>query len=149
MLLHLGSDGDILDGFDNLDPKIDGWTFEAGLPYADGSVNGITISHALMYVDLVNWPAVCAEFFRVLRHDGVVRITEDDTESAESGRYQQMYPGAACATGPSMVRTFLERAGFAVMDCDCTQTFFENIKLLIAHREHKVPKYVFYIEGIR
>jgi ubiquinone/menaquinone biosynthesis C-methylase UbiE len=148
-LLHLGCDDDIRAGFDNLDRKINGWTFESGLPYADSSVNGITISHALMYVTKDDWPGICKEFYRALCVDGVVRITEDDTESTHSGRYKVLYPGAAIATGPVMARMFLESAGLTVKDCAHNQTFFSTNALLIAHREHKVPKYVFYAEGIK
>ena len=48
--LNLGSKYRKLPGFDNLD-KLFGWYFQEGLPqYADQSVDGITISHALMFL---------------------------------------------------------------------------------------------------
>jgi glycosyltransferase involved in cell wall biosynthesis len=51
-------------GFVNLDKAL-GWRFEDGLHrFPDGTVAGITISHALMYVELADWPLVCAEFAR-------------------------------------------------------------------------------------
>lgn len=146
-LLHLGCDGDIRPGFDNLDQSIDGWRFESGLPYPDACVDGITISHALMYVQPTDWPAACLEFFRVLRRGGVVRITEDDTESPESGRFGVVYPGARCATGPAMAGMFLRESGFTVKICSATETLFHDGSLLIAHRENRKPKFVFYIEG--
>jgi ubiquinone/menaquinone biosynthesis C-methylase UbiE len=146
-LLHLGCDDAFMSGFDNLDPKINGWTFESGLArYADCSVDGITISHALMYVAEADWSAVLTEFFRVLAPDGVVRITEDDTQTLDSARYEQPYAGAHCNTGPEMARRHLETAGFDVHDCTAYSTTFATAQLLIAHRE-RVPRFVFYIEG--
>lgn len=148
-LLHLGCDGDLRPGFDNLDKaggKLPGWTFESGLPYGPLSVDGITVSHALMYVAERDWPFVVGEFYRVLKPGGVVRITEDDTESPASGRYRQLYPGAAIATGPQMAARHLAAAGFAVRHCRADQTHFVDGSLLIAHRD---PSFVFYIEGIK
>lgn len=147
-LLHLGCADDVREGFDNLDRSIDGWTFESGLPqYASASVAGITISHALMYVPLYRWAEVCAEFYRVLMPGGVVRITEDDTERPSSPRYWKPYPGAACETGPVMARSILGAVGFYVRDCEADEA--SDPRLIIAHRAHKVPNYVFYIEGIK
>ena len=56
MRLNLGcGEEHLIDGFVNLDART-GWHFEDGLPYPDGSVEAITISHALMYVPLSAWP---------------------------------------------------------------------------------------------
>lgn len=149
VLLHLGCGNDLRVGFDNLDAK-NGWRFEDGLPhYADGSVDGITISHALMYVEEQNWRAVMFEFFRVLRRGGVVRITEDDCETPGSLRKQMPWPGAAILTGPNMVLDSLQQAGFVPYLCTAKDTHFVNDSLLIAHREHKTTKYFFYAEGVK
>lgn len=148
-LLHLGCADDIRPGFDNLDLKIDGWTFESGLPYPQESVHGITISHALMYVNVADYEWVFSEFHRVLVPSGVVRITEDDTEDPASARYGVVYPGAKIMTGPRMMAHFLSKAGLSVVHVNASQTCFQGNSLLIAHREQKVPRYVFYIEGVK
>lgn len=148
MKLHLGCDDDIREGFENLDPKINGWTFESGLPYADASVDAITISHALMYVNPQDWLNVCAEFFRVLQQDGVVRITEDDTESATSPRSWNPWKGAKTLTGPGMASLYLRKAGFRVSICGPYDTRYKDTSILIHHRI-AIPNYVFYIEGIK
>src|SRR5262249_40178700 len=75
--LNLGGGINPIRGFDNLD-KSEGWTFEDGLGfYADDTVEAVTISHSLMYVDLEEWPAVFAEIARVLQPGGFLRVTED------------------------------------------------------------------------
>lgn len=148
-LLHLGCSDDIRPGFDNLDPIINGWTFQSGLPYADDSVDGITISHALMYVPELEWYPVLTEFHRVLHKFGVVRITEDDCESPHSGRYNKPYPGAAVRTGPYMATRILREVGFFAEMCNAKETRFMDESLLISHRENKQPRYVFYVEGVK
>lgn len=146
-LLHLGCGQDRLAGFDNLDPKINGWKFENGLPYLSDSVDGITISHALMYVEAKDWPFVFSEFYRVLMPGGVVRITEDDCETETSPRFTDPWPGYKTLTGPAMTKIALDFAGFKAHICRANQTFFPSGALLIAHREYKVPNYVYYAEG--
>lgn len=146
-LLHLGCSDDIREGFDNLDAKT-GWRFEDGLPYENESVDGITISHALMYVAPPDLPYVMSEFYRVLKPSGVVRITEDDIETPASARHNDPYPGARLLTGPSMMRHSLQDAGLLGIYCTATETCFSDNSLLIAHRE-KTPWYVFYIEGLK
>lgn len=147
--LHLGCADDIRSGFENFDPKINGWTFQSGLPYPDSTVDGITISHALMYVPKADWPGVVAEFYRALRPGGVVRITEDDCETPNSPRRACLYPGAAVLTGPQFVGQQLRLAGFATHRCSATETLFHDDSLCIAHREHKIPRYIFYMEGVK
>lgn len=134
----------------NLDKSL-GWRFEDGLPdFADGSVDGITVSHALMYVDLPHWPRVMRELARVLKPGGVVRITEDNTEDARSRTYLTGWRGSESAvtmTGPKMARKFLEGAGFTVRAVNATATFHPTRALL--QSQHGEPPDVFYIEGIR
>lgn len=153
-ILHLGCGDDIHPDKTNLDPKINGWTFESGLPmFADGSVDGITISHAIQNIKRENWSSVFGEFYRVLRKEGVIRITDDDTETPSSPRYKKpvMYKGKPVTpTGPGSVRFYLKQAGFRlVMDQKADATLFESVDLLIAHREHKKPHFVFYIEAVK
>lgn len=148
-LLHLGCGDDIREGFDNLDART-GWRFEDGLSaYASGSIAGITISHALMYVSVDDWYDVFREFNRVLVQFGCVRITEDDCESPTSPRSMQPWTGFVSRTGPVAIGHFLTAAGFASHVCKANETHFIDDSLLIAHREDKRPYYVFYIEGIK
>ena len=87
MRLNLGcGEEHLISGFENLDAR-NGWRFEDGLPYPDGSVEAITISHALYLVPLADWPAAFAEFARVLKPGGVIRITEDDATNPASSRF--------------------------------------------------------------
>ena len=147
--LNLGCKRRKLPGFDNLD-KIYGWYFQDGLPqYAEVSVEGITISHALMFLDTFELEKFMKEMRRVLRVDGVVRITEDDTENPLSDMYGTgcVASGPRCLTGPAMMREMLEKAGFTVYDVDRTTTHFIDNSLMQAYRGGP-PKF-FFIEGVK
>ncbi|MEO6508400.1 MAG: methyltransferase domain-containing protein, partial [Patescibacteria group bacterium] len=147
--LNLGSKQRKLPGFDNLD-KIFGWHFQDGLPqYGDNSVEGITISHALMFLTLAELETFMGEMWRVLKNGGVVRITEDDTENPKSSMYKtgNIKSGPNCLTGPKMMRTYLEKAGFTVYDVDRETTHFHDKSLMQAYRGG-APKF-FFIEGVK
>lgn len=138
-----------LPGFVNLDRSL-GWRFEDGLgDFVDGSVAGITTSHALMYVALADWPQAFAEFARVLRPGGVLRITGDDTSDPRSARYGGWRGSepAVTLTDPRMVRRYLENAGFTAHDVTAHATRFQDRSLCQAH--HGQPPDVFFIEGVR
>lgn len=134
----------------NLDKSL-GWRFEHGLgDFADGSVEGITISHALMYVDAPHWPTMFAEFSRVLRPGGVIRITEDDTTNPASRTYPMGWRGsdpAETLTGPAMMRRHLAASGFTVHDVTAETTHFRDRSLL--QDQHGGAPHCFYIEGVR
>lgn len=136
--------------FVNLDKSLD-WRFEDGLAdFVDGSVAGITISHALMYVAEPDWPRVFAEFARVLQPGGVIRITEDETKDPQSARHPHGWQGsqpAVTLTHPAMVRSALERAGFVAYDVSATTTHFADQSLCQA--QHGEAPTVFFIEGVR
>lgn len=147
--LNLGCKRRKLPGFDNLD-KIYGWLFQDGLPqYADSTVDGITISHALCFLTIPELETFAKEMRRVLKVEGVVRITEDDTENPLSVTYQTgcVASGPRCLTGPKMMREMLEKVGFTVYDVDRTTTYFDNASLMQAYRGGP-PKY-FFIEGVK
>lgn len=133
----------------NLDKSL-GWRFEDGLRgFADGTVDGITVSHAMMYVQEDRWPAVLAEFSRVLRPGGVVRITEDDTThpaSSRLGGWRGSEP-AVTLTDAAMARRHLEAAGFTVHDVAEGVSHYRDGSLRQA--QHGQPPHVFFIEGIR
>jgi glycosyltransferase involved in cell wall biosynthesis len=136
-------------GLVNLDKSL-GWRFEDGLgEFVTGSVAGITVSHALMYVPLDCWPYVFGEFARVLAPGGVLRITEDDAISASSSRrggWKGSQP-AVTLTDAAMVRAHMERAGLEVHDVTADTSHHTNRSLCQA--QHGAPPEVFFIEGVR
>ena len=136
-------------GFVNLDKSL-GWCFEDGLgEFVTGSVAGITISHAAMYLPLEKWPYVFSEFARVLAPGGVLRITEDDATSPASARrggWKGSQP-AVTLTDAAMVRAHMERAGLEVHDVAADESRFADRSLCQA--QHGAPPEVFFIEGIR
>lgn len=136
-------------GLVNLDRSL-GWKFEDGLgDFADGSVAGISISHAMMYVALEHWPRVFAEFARVLQRGGVLRITEDDATNPASprlGGWKGSEPAVAI-TGPAMVRHYMELVGFTVHEVTADSSYFPDRSLCQA--QHGAPPDVFWIEGVR
>lgn len=137
-------------GMVNLDKSF-GWRFEDGLgDFADGSVAGITVSHALMYVAIEHWPRIFREFARVLAPEGVIRITEDDSEHPESCLHRQLWRGSEpgiTMTGPAMCRRHLEGAGFTVHDVREDETLYADKSLLQAR--HRPAPHCFWIEGVR
>lgn len=147
MKLNLGSGPNPLDGFVNLD-KNDGWRFEDGLgDYPDGSVEAITISHALMYVALEDWSDAFAEFFRVLEPGGVIRITEDATDNPDSERYGG-FPGATTLTNSRLAACHLEDAGFMRwMWLGACESLFRDSSL--CQDLHGGEPKVFFIEGVK
>lgn len=147
--LNLGCKRRMLAGFDNLD-KIYGWYFQDGLPqYGEASVDGITISHALMFLSVSELEKFTKEMWRVLKVGGVVRITEDDTENPLGDMYQTgcVASGPRCLTGPIMMREMLEKVGFTVYDVDRATTHFCDNSLMQAYRGG--PPQRFFIEGVK
>jgi hypothetical protein len=138
-----------IDGMVNLDKSL-GWRFEDGLgDFLDGSVAGITVSHALMYVAESDWPAVCREFARVLVDGGVVRITEDSTEDPRSSRvggWRGSQP-AVTLTSAEFVKAQLRRAGLVAVDVTADVTQFSDRSLCQA--QHGAAPDVFFVEGVK
>lgn len=146
MRLNLGCGVHMLDGFVNLDAS-NGWRFEDGFPsYEPGCVEAVTISHALMYVPMEDWPAVFAEIARVTARDGVIRITEDNTADPESERFGG-YHDAVTLTTPGLVVENLEQAGFVAAEIAPDKTRFRDRSLI--QRHHGDPPKVFFVEGVR
>lgn len=137
-------------GMVNLDRSL-GWRFEhLLLDFADASVDGITISHALMYVAEERWPTMFEDYARILRPGGVIRITEDDTANPKSKTYPKGWGGSEPAetlTDPAMMRRHLESAGFTVRDVNDDATFFRDRSLI--QSQHGGSPHAFFIEGVR
>lgn len=150
MKLNLGAGKGVsppyMPGFENLD-RCMGWTFESGLPYPDNSVEGVTISHALVCLSESQWDPSLAEIYRVLVLGGVVRITEDDHEN-NSRRCYVPWPANMTLTGPKMMRERLQRAGFTVHDVGREETHFKDRSLIQAYRTAD-PPYYFFMEGVK
>lgn len=144
--LNLGSGLHPIEGFANLDLE-NGWRFENGLlDYADGSIAAITVSHALMYVELSHWPFVFAELARVLEPGGVLRVTEDRTDDLRSARFGGA-PDAVTLTTAGLVRGYMEIAGLVIHDVAPNFSHFRDASLIQNH--HGIPPKVFHVEGVK
>lgn len=142
--LNLGCGPHYLDGFDNLDANT-GWRFEDGLrDYAVEAVEAISISHSAMYLPLELWPKVFADFARVLKPGGIVRITEDSTDDPASERFGGFHD-AVTLTTPTLVRKHLRAAGLTVKKHTATSTGYVDDSLLQAW--HGPEPKVFFLEG--
>ena len=137
-----------LDGFDNLD--LPDWRFQDGLgAYKDESIEGITESHGLMFLPIEDWPALFAEFARVLMRGGVVRITEDATDDPRSERFGGWHD-AVTLTSRSLVSVHLEVAGLRAVDVSPDWSFFKSgTDGSLIQTLHGAPPKVFHIEGIK
>jgi hypothetical protein len=138
-----------LPGLLNLDKRL-GWRFEEGLPFEPHSVAGITVSHAMMFPALQDWPFIFSEFARVLVPGGVVRITEDQTDHPDSQTYPHGWRGsepAVTLTTRALVREHLERAGLVAVDVTPDESTFPDTSL--CQSWHGEPPHVFYIEGVK
>lgn len=134
-------------GMVNLDRSM-GWRFEDGLKdFADHSVAGITISHALMYVHEAEWPPFFSEVSRVLIDGGVVRVTEDDAMnplSSRLGGWKGSEP-AITLTSPEFVIRMMQRSGLAAREVSVNESDFVDMSLVQA--QHGAWPDVFFVEG--
>jgi LmbE family N-acetylglucosaminyl deacetylase len=144
--LNLGGGINPIGGFVNLD-KSAGWMFESGLTdYANASVEAISVSHVLMYIDPERWPFIFDEFARVLQPGGFIRITEDAIGAARSSR-PVIRPGAAIATTPELVLEHLTDVGLAAARVEPDETGFVDGSLI--QQNYGQPPDVFHVEGTK
>ena len=142
--LNLGGGINPIAGFVNLD-RSTGWRFETGLTdYATGSVEAITVSHALMYVAVEEWPFVFGEMARVLDSGGIIRITEDAIGAAGSSR-PSIRPRAAVATSADLVLEHLHAAGLPGRVVAPDETSFRDGSLI--QQNYGAPPDVFHVEA--
>ena len=142
--LNLGGGINPIPGFVNLD-KTTGWTFEQGIPFPDHSVEAITESHALMYVDPTAWSFVFSEIARVLVPGGRLRMTHDNIGGPGSSR-PVIRPRATVATTPDLFLDHLEDAGLAARIVHEDETGFTD-RSLIQQNYGKEPD-VFHVEAV-
>lgn len=143
--LNLGAGAHPLEGFVNLDAA-DGWRFQNGLDeYPDGSVEAVTISHALMYVPLDEWPGVFAEIRRVLEAGGVVRVTEESNDDPAS----RLWGGKRrnTRTSPERVLEQMAAVGLVAKQVTPGRTRFRDKSLI--QQWHGKPPDVFHVEGVK
>lgn len=144
--LNLGGGINPIPGFVNLD-KSAGWMFEDGLgQFPDGSVEAITESHALMYVDIGRWPFVFSEIARVLQPGGTVRMTHDAIGAPGSSR-PVIRPRAAVATTAELVLWHLDRAGIPGRVVAPEETSFVDGSLI--QQNYGCPPDVFHVEAVK
>ena len=83
--LNLGSEDNVLDGFENLDPRWkqfsgvkpwDGWNTR--IPYEDGSAELAVVQHVLMYLARENYDKNLQEIRRVLCLGGKLILKEEE-----------------------------------------------------------------------
>lgn len=141
--LNLGCGSNELDGFVNLDAS-KGWHFEDGLFDADGTIEAITISHALMYVASKDWTFVFSEFVRVLRPGGIVRVTEDATDDPASERFGGWHD-AVTLTSAKLVRKHMRAAGLIAVTQRADQSGFRDLSL--CQSWHGPAPKCFWLEG--
>jgi len=141
--LNLGCGENKLKGFVNLDKK-EGWKFQDGLSnYYDDSIEAITISHAIMYLDDKEVKTFLIEAYRVLKVGGIIRIVEDNV--GEGGR--KKWWSARILTNATMMRELLEDARFEVHNVDLDKTHHIDDSLI--QRFHGDPPKTFHMEGIK
>ena len=168
--LGCGSADEAMPGFVNLDrdPRCgdgSGWMFESGLPgFESGSVDGITISHVLMYVRVRDWMPFLAEAHRVLRPGGVIRVTEDVTDNSESRHWTGHSPryrswdSRVTPTSGILVVVALRLAGFTAREVSENETDFIDGRLCQSRHNDIRPgdylgecqgPHVFFAEGVK
>lgn len=90
--LHLGSAGNYLEGWVNVDligMEADvTWDLRSGIPFPDGSAEAVVLEHVIEHFTLADDLDLLAECFRVLAPGGLVRLGVPDF-----GRYIESYAG--------------------------------------------------------
>lgn len=115
--LNLGSGTHPLDGWVNIDndescvPNVV-HDLHNPLPYEDGSVDEILISHTLMYFTRDEQQLILNECYRVLKTDGVIRVTEDNVFVKIRDEIQQQQYGHGQLVSRIRMKDNMKTAGF-------------------------------------
>jgi len=127
--LNLGSEDNVLEGFENIDPRWEqfkslgvkpwgGWNTR--IPYEDGSAELAIVQHVLMYCKRENYDKNLQEIHRVLCPSGKLILKEE-----ENGVYQWRKLGTKHRSGHIIGSTnlaeispILEKNGFKIVSTD-------------------------------
>lgn len=166
--LNLGAGAFPLEGFLNMDIRTDLESifekrhFEEGIPwyvfkrwdwrnglqdFEDNSVEAITESHSLMYLQVKEYETALKECYRVLRPGHIMRITQDNCEYPDCDKFGLPWGNPDSITGPKMMRRELENVGFTVYDVEPNETRYKNKSLI--QEFHGTPPRVFHIEAVK
>ncbi len=158
--INLDINPDLPARFPDYDMRIwnirDGLVDVLNLPEIEAeSVDAITESHTLMYLRVEEYEKFFRDVFWVLRKGGVFRITEDDCENPDCGKYglpwhgeELKESGPPSITGPKMMRAELEKVGFEVHDMlKWGETLWIDNSLQQNHHGG-IPR-VFYMEAVK
>lgn len=142
MIVNLGSGRYPLTRAVNLDLQ-NGWDAREGLPFYDGTVDAITISHFLMYLTWGEIDWLLADAHRATKPFALVRVTEDDTVFPEN-----VWDGAVTLLTAASTVDALTRAGFTpAAEVGPKETRWRDDALV--QNWHGDPPKVFHVEGVR
>jgi predicted SAM-dependent methyltransferase len=152
--INLDIRGDLDRIFRERDPHlhyiIKQWDLRSGLKdYQDNSIDAITESHTLMYLKVEEYNEIFKEIYRVLKIDGVLRITEDNCERPYEELKKDSLPwgNPDSVTGPRMMRKELSKVFVHIYDMQPEETMFIDKSLI--QNLHGTPPRVFHIEAIK
>ena len=117
--------------------------------FADSSVDLITISHCLNQIDESHQSSIFRELCRILKPGGVLRITDDDVESAASPERGNLHFHALWPTGPRVIGEMLRAAGFRTHVVDKDLTLSGDRSILVSNHPEVPDLALFWIEGIK
>lgn len=144
--LNLGGGLNPIPGYLNLD-RSNGWKFEDGLfEYPDGSVEVVTESHSMMYVDERYWPFVLGEIARVLEPGGIARFTQDAIGAPGSTR-PVIRPRAKVATSSETLLRHLAGVGLEGRVVEPDETSFVDRSPI--QQNYGSPPDVFHVEAVK
>jgi len=117
MRLNLGSGNHPVKGYKNIDIDLslkpdECYDISRGIREKDNSVDKILISHTLMYLRPSGVKHVLRECLRVLKENGVIRITEDNRHLKRRNKEQQHQYGAGVLFDIIEMIEMLREVGF-------------------------------------
>ncbi len=160
--LNLGCGPQVWDGWTCLDPRAEElgqgviqWDFSKQLPFAPNQADAVFTSHVFAYVDEEKYTEALLEIWRVLRPLGVLRMSEDETDSG----YVWRRPGQpARGTGEikslptrSKICGALAAVGFEIHPAGPGVTVSPHKDVLLGdgrERRYRLG-HKFYVEGVK
>jgi hypothetical protein len=153
MRLNLGCGNHQLDGYVNLDKNLNPhWYWETGLGiFPTASIECISSSHTLMYVEPSHWGKICHEAYRILKIGSIWRITEDECDNPLSnkfGGHTSKGGFTVYQTSPDRFRPYLLAAGFKVYEVQSEETRFRDNTICQNYYPPEVAN-SFFLEAIK